>query len=95
MAGYFLLYCLVAGISVLLLCLFGNDMETSFFTMVTMFNNVGPCLSNGIGALGATASYATFNWMSKIVMMFDMLIGRLEIFPILLLFAPQSWSRRF
>ena len=94
-AGYFLLYCLVAGISVLLLCIFGNDMETSFFTMVTMFNNVGPCLSNGIGALGATASYATFSWTSKIVMMFDMLIGRLEIFPILLLFAPQSWSRRF
>lgn len=91
-AGYFLLYCLVAGVSVLLLCLFGNSMETSFFTMVTMFNNVGPCLSP---AVGATAAYANFNWMSKLVMMLDMLIGRLEIFPILLLFAPQSWSKRF
>lgn len=91
-AGYFLLYCLVAGVSVLLLRLFGSSMDVSFYTMVTMFNNVGPCLAPEVGA---TASYAAFPWMSKLVMMLDMLIGRLEIFPILLLVAPQSWSRRF
>ncbi len=91
-AGYFILYCMVAAVSVLLLCLFGNSFEDSFYSMITTFNNVGPCLSSTVGA---TSPYTNFDWMSKLVLMVDMLIGRLEIFPILLLFAPQSWSRHF
>lgn len=57
-----------------------------------MYNNVGPCLSSEVGAL---SSYNAFGWASKLVMMLDMLIGRLEIFPILLLVTPQAWSKRF
>lgn len=89
---YFVLFILVIALSVLLLCLFGNNFSVSFFTTITMFNNVGPNLS---AEVGATSSYAAFGWASKLVMMADMLIGRLEIFPILLLFAPQTWSKRF
>ncbi len=90
--GYFLLYIFVIVLSVLLLCLLGNTFSASFFTTITMFNNVGPNLASEIGA---TSSYVAFGWASKLVMMADMLIGRLEIFPILLLFAPQTWSKRF
>lgn len=90
--GYFVLFLLVISLSVFLLCIFGNNFSVSFFTTITMFNNVGPNLS---AEIGATASYASFGWASKLVMMADMLIGRLEIFPILLLFAPQTWSKRF
>ena len=90
--SYFLLFVLVIVLSVILLCLFGNTFDVSFYSVLAMFNNIGPCLSSGVGA---TSSYASFNWASKLVMILDMLIGRLEIFPILLLFAPQSWSKRF
>ncbi len=89
--GYFVLFLLVILLSVILLCLFGNRFSVSFFTVITMFNNVGPNISEW----GATSSYLAFDWASKLVMMADMLIGRLEIFPILLLFAPQTWSKRF
>lgn len=90
--GYFLLFFLVLAISVFALCLCGNSFQTSFYSALTMFNNMGPCLSPEVGA---TASYASFNWISKLIMMADMLIGRLEIFPILLLFSPKAWSRKF
>lgn len=90
--GYFLLYVVVLAVSVLILCLLGNGFDVSFYTALSMFNNMGPCLAEEVGA---TASYAAFNWGSKLVMMFDMLVGRLEIFPVLLLFHPKSWSKRF
>lgn len=90
--NYFVLFMLVILLSIFLLCLLGHSLELSFYSVLAMFNNVGPCIST---ELGATSSYATFDWASKLVMIFDMLIGRLEIYPILLLFAPQSWSRRF
>lgn len=90
--GYFVLFILVIMLSVLLLCIFGNSFSVSFLSTITMFNNVGPSLS---AEVGATASYAAFGWASKLVMMADMLIGRLEIFPVLMLFAPQTWSKRF
>lgn len=90
--GYFVVFILVIAVSVLLLCAVGYDFSVSFYTSLSMFNNMGPNLASSVGA---TASYDSFNWAAKIVMMADMLIGRLEIYPVLLLFAPQSWSRRF
>lgn len=90
--GYFLLFFLVLAVSVIILCLCGNHFEVSFYTTLSMFNNMGPCLAEEVGA---TASYFGFNWGSKIVMIADMLIGRLEIFPILLLFSPKAWSKKF
>ncbi len=96
--GFFLLSFLVVAGSVVLLCLFGNEFSKSFYTTITMFNNVGPCLARNPGALSSYYSFhpvAWANYASKTVMMLNMLIGRLEVYPILLLAAPQSWSRRF
>ena len=90
--SYFLVYILLIILSVFLLNAFGNSFSSSFYTTLTMFNNVGPNLSADVGA---TATCAGFDWGSKIVMIADMLIGRLEIFPVLLLFSPKAWSKRF
>lgn len=90
--GYFVLFMLILAFSVILLCLFGNSFNISFYSVIATYNNVGPMMSSEVGA---TASYFFLDWPSKLVLIFDMLIGRLEIYPILLLFAPHSWSKRF
>lgn len=90
--GYFLLFVLVIVVSCLLLCLLGHDLSVSFYTTITMIGNDGPNLA---ASVGATASYVDFGWAEKAIMMADMLIGRLEIYPILLLFTPQVWSKHF
>lgn len=90
--NYLLLVFGVFLVSVLMLNVCGYNLDTALFSTITMFNNIGPNLSTEVGAL---SSYASFNVGAKIVMMADMLIGRLEIFPILLLFTPKVWSKRF
>jgi trk system potassium uptake protein TrkH len=89
---YCLLFAFVLFGSVILLCLLGNNFSVSFYTALSMFNNMGPCLASEIGA---TASYASFNWGSKLVMILDMIIGRLEIIPVLMLFSPKAWSKKY
>ena len=59
-------------------------MVTNFTAVIATFNNIGP----GLELVGPTQNYAHFGVLSKIVLMFDMLAGRLELFPILLLFHP-------
>ena len=70
------------------------DAQTDFLTdvsaVVACFNNVGPGLG---GIVGPCGSYATLNYFSKTVLTIVMLIGRLEIFPVLLLFSPKTWSK--
>jgi len=90
--GYFLLFCLMISLSSVLLCALGHELSVSFYTTITMIGNDGPNLS---AVVGATSSYSSFGWAEKLIMMADMLIGRLEIYPILLLFTPQVWSRHF
>lgn len=90
--NYFVVYILLIILSVFLLNAFGNGFDTSFYSTLTMFNNVGPILSSEIGA---TSTCAGFSAASKVVMIADMLIGRLEIFPVLLLVFPKAWSKRF
>ncbi|MBO5045915.1 MAG: TrkH family potassium uptake protein [Clostridia bacterium] len=90
--GYFLLYILVIFVSVFALSVFGHSFSASFYTTIAMFNNTGPCID---ASVGATSSYLAFDWGSKTVMMLNMLIGRLEIFPILFLFSPKVWSRKY
>ena len=50
-------------------------------------NNIGP----GLGAVGPTGNFGGFSVFSKLILMFDMLVGRLELFPVLVLFAPGMW----
>ena len=68
------------------------DFITAFTASLTCLSNVGPGLGTLVGPCG---SFAALSGFSKIVLSFVMLIGRLEIFPILLLFSPRTWSKRY
>ena len=68
----------------------GFNVETNFTASVSCFNNVGP----GFGAVGPSGSYAGYSVFSKIVLTLGMLLGRLEIYPLLLVFIPNTWIKR-
>lgn len=80
-------YGVVGIVSCLVLSLDGMSFDTNFSAMLACFNNIGP----GLGVVGPTGSFAEYSYLSKIMLSLDMLLGRLEIFPILLLFAPGTW----
>lgn len=86
---YLVLYIGVFAISFLLVSIDNMDFTTSFTAVAANLNNTGP----GLGAVGPVGNYADFSILSKIVFIFDMLAGRLEIYPILLLFAPSAWKK--
>lgn len=88
-SNYFLIYfvCLIAIF--LALSFEPFDFETNFTAVVTCFNNVGP----GFGAVGPTGGFGDYSAFAKIVLSFAMLLGRLEIFPIIIALAPVSWAR--
>ncbi len=88
---YFVAYVGIFAISVLLISLNNFDFATSFSGVLTAINNVGP----GISGIGPTENFSAFSNFSKIVFSVDMLIGRLEIFPFLVLFSPDLWRRKF
>ena len=77
--------------SVLLVSVDNMDFGTTFSSVLTTMNNIGP----GIGAVGPNGSFADFSPLSKLVFCFDMLAGRLEIFPFLMLFTASAWNRKF
>lgn len=82
-------YIIIFVVSILIVSLDGFDFETNFSAVAATFNNIGP----GFHAVGPTANFSAYSILSKIILALDMLIGRLEIFPILLLFAPSTWKR--
>lgn len=88
--AYFALYffCIIAAF--LLISFEPFSFETNFSAAVACFNNIGP----GFDMVGAAGSYAAYSDFSKIVLAFTMLMGRLEIFPLLLTFIPSAWHRR-
>ena len=86
---YLVLYIGVIAISFLLVSIDNMDFTTSFTAVAANLNNTGP----GLGAVGPVGNYADFSILSKIVFIFDMLAGRLEIYPLLLLFAPSAWKK--
>ena len=83
--SYFSCFMVVFAASVLLLSIDGYD----FTAVAATINNIGP----GLEAVGPTCNYAFFSPLSKVVMMFDMLVGRLELFPMLILFMPSTWKK--
>ena len=93
--SFFLIYVIVIIISTFLVSIGRplngeySSFETNFSAVIACFNNIGP----GIGAVGPTGNFAGYNIFAKLVLCFDMLLGRLEIFPILLLFTPNSWKK--
>lgn len=86
---YLVLYIGVFAISFLLVSIDNMDFTASFTAVAANLNNTGP----GLGAVGPVGNYADFSILSKIVFIFDMLAGRLEIYPLLLLFAPSAWKK--
>lgn len=88
---YFICYIMILMLSVLLVSINNYDFATTFSAVLTTLNNVGP----GISLAGPVENFYEFSPLSKIVFCFDMLVGRLEIFPYLLLISPDLWRRRF
>ena len=89
--SYFGLYMLILAVTFIALSIdsgAGITVETNITAAVSCINNIGPAY--GVAASG----YYMYNWFSKLVMSFAMLIGRLEIYPILLMFAPTTWIKR-
>ncbi len=87
--AYISLFFAVLFISVLLVSLDEHDFMTNFTAVVATLNNMGP----GFNKVGPTCNYSFFSVGSKIVLIFDMLAGRLELFPMLLLITPRSWRK--
>ncbi|MBR2474684.1 MAG: TrkH family potassium uptake protein [Clostridia bacterium] len=88
-AVYLLCYVIVFFVSVLLISFDCNSFETAFSAVAATLNNIGP----GLDAVGPYANFGHFSVFSKLVLSFDMLAGRLELFPMLLLFSPSTWKR--
>ena len=86
---YLIAYLVIFIVSLLLVSFDCQDMTTNFTAVAATFNNIGP----GLGAVGPDGNFAFYSAFSKIVFIFDMLAGRLEIFPMLLLFAPSTWRK--
>ena len=87
---FLIAYLLIFAVSVLLVSLNCEDMVTNFTAVATALNNVGP----GLELVGPVENFGFLHPLSKIVLMFDMLAGRLELFPMLLLFTPRTWLRK-
>ena len=87
--NYLIAFIAIFVLSLLVISLDGQDLVTNFTAVTATMNNIGP----GLGAVGPAGNFGGFSVLSKIVFIFDMLIGRLEIFPILLLFAPATWRK--
>ena len=88
---FFVCYVMIIIGSVLLVSFDNFDFETTFTSVMTTINNVGP----GFSLVGPVENFAKFSVLSKLVFCMDMLVGRLEIFPFLLLFSPNLWRKRF
>ena len=86
---FFFLYILLLIVGTLLISFDGFDTTTNFTAMLSCLSNVGP----GLGLVGPMGNFAMYSVFSKIVLTAAMLIGRLEIFPILILFSPSLWKR--
>ena len=88
---YLTTYVLIFVLSVFLISLEGKDLITTFTSVAATINNIGP----GLSLVGPTASFAHMTDLSKWVLIFDMLAGRLELFPMLILFHPTIWKQAF
>lgn len=89
-SSYFLTYVFLVLISVLLVSLDNFDGQTTLTAVLATFNNIGP----GLGLVGPTGNFAMFSSLSKIVLCLDMLFGRLELYPMVILLLPSTWSKR-
>ena len=89
--SYIIVYFLIFFASFLSIAIIdGQSIETSFSSVAACFNNIGPAFD----AAGPAANYAFYSIPSKLILSFDMLLGRLELLPIMLLFSPKVWFEK-
>lgn len=88
---YLMAYAGITILSILLVSLDNKDFATTFSSVMATLNNIGP----GLSEVGPNGNFADFSILSKLVFCFDMLAGRLEIFPFLMLLTAFSWRKRF
>lgn len=86
---YFIVFIVIFAVSLVLTSAEGHDFITNFSAVTGALNNIGP----GFGKVGPTQNFQFFSVPSKLVLIFDMLAGRLELFPMLLLFSPATWKK--
>ena len=87
--NFFIVYVLIFSSSVFLIAFDDFELITNFTAVAATFNNIGP----GLELVGPTGNFCMFSWFSKLILTFDMLAGRLEIFPLLLLFVRDTWRK--
>ena len=86
---FMITYVLIFALSVLLLAFDNLDLVTNFTAVAATLNNIGP----GLELVGPSANFSIFSGGAKLVLIFDMLAGRLELFPLLLLFVRDTWKK--
>jgi len=86
---FIITYLAIFAVSTLLISLDGYDPTTNFTAVAATLNNIGP----GLAAVGPTQNFSIYSAGSKLVLIFDMLAGRLELFPMLLLFSRETWRK--
>ena len=87
---YLAAYVIIYMVSALIVSFNGLDIVSTFTSVSAAMNNIGP----GLSTVGPTGNFSHFSVISKWVLMFDMLAGRLELYPMLLLFAPATWRSK-
>lgn len=88
---YFITFMILFSLSIFAVSFEGKDLVTTFTAVTAAINNIGP----GLEGVGPTQNFSSFGCFSKFVLMFDMLAGRLELFPLLILFHPAVWKDLF
>ena len=88
--AYYSLYVLIVLLASLVLSLQGLDLETTVTSVISCMSNIGP----GLGLVGPASNFSVWSGPAKLLLSLCMLIGRLEIFPVMLLFAPGTWVAR-
>lgn len=88
-ALFFFIYFAIFIVSVLLISVEGKDIVSNSTAVIASLSNIGP----GLGIVGPTGNYATYSSLSKVVLSFCMIAGRLEFYPLLVLFTPSIWKR--
>lgn len=86
---YLVLYFMIFCTSLLIVAFQNIDFASSFSAVATCLNNVGP----GLGVVGPTGNFSSLSHLTKLVLAFDMLAGRLEIFPIIMIFSKSLWKK--
>lgn len=87
---YFIIYMIVFAVIALIISIDGFDFETNFTAAISCLNNIGP----GLGKVGPMGSFAVYSDFSTVVLSIAMLLGRLEIYPLLLVLIPATWTNK-